>query len=188
MPLQTSTTQLTLPVSERDHIWGSPDANVTVVEYGDYQCPHCGRTHGILQELHAQESGFRLAYRHFPLSAIHPNAEPAAEAAEAAGAQGQFWDMHDLLFEHQDALDMVHLVGYARALALDLNRFTGELRARTHAAKIREDFLSGARSGVNGTPTFFINGLRHDGSYELPSLLAAIEGAAGARRPVHRVR
>jgi len=188
MPLQPSTPQLTLPVGERDHIWGSGDANVTVVEYGDYECPHCGRAHSILHELRSQESRFRLVYRHFPLSAIHPHAEPAAEAAEAAGAQGEFWDMHNTLFEHQEALDMIHVVGYARALALNLNRFTGELRARTHAAKIREDFLSGARSGVNGTPTFFINGLRHNGSYELPSLLAAIEGAAGARRPVDRVR
>jgi protein-disulfide isomerase len=188
MPLQSSRPQLTLPVGERDHILGNPDASVTLVEYGDYECPHCGRAHSILKELRAQESRFRLVYRHFPLTAIHPHAEPAAEAAEAAGAQGQFWEMHDLLFEHQDALDMIHLVGYARALGLDLNRFTSEMSARTHAAKVREDFLSGARSGVNGTPTFFINGVRHNGSYELPSLMAAVEDAAGAGRPVRRAR
>jgi protein-disulfide isomerase len=161
---------------------------VTLVEYGDYECPHCGRAHVILQELRAQGSRFRLAYRHFPLAAIHPHAEPAAEAAEAAGAQGHFWDMHKLLFEHQGALDMVHLLGYARALSLDLNRFTAELRDRTFAPKVKEDFLSGARSGVNGTPTFFINGQRHTGSYELPSLLAAIQSAAGAGGSVKRAR
>ena len=188
MPRQSSATQLTLPIGERDHIWGNPDANVTVVEYGDYECPHCGRAHSILKMLRSQESRFRLVYRHFPISTIHPYAEPAAEAAEAAGGQGHFWDMHDLLFEHQDALDMIHLVAYADALGLDLNRFTSELHARIHATKIREDVLSGARSGVNGTPTFFINGLRHNGSYELPALLAAIEDAAGARRPVRRAR
>ena len=188
MPLQSSTPHLTLPVGERDHSLGSPDASVTLVEYGDFECPHCGRAHGILKELRALESRFRLVYRHFPLSAIHPHAEQAAEAAEAAGAQGHFWDMHDILFENQDALDMVDLIGYARALGLDVNRFTSEMRARTHAAKVREDFLSGARSGVNGTPTFFINGVRHNGSYELPSLMAAIEDAAGAVRPVRRAR
>jgi protein-disulfide isomerase len=126
-------------------------------------------------------------YRHFPLSAIHPHAEPAAEAAEAAGAQGEFWEMHDTLFKHQDALDVAYLVGYARALALDVKRFTEELAARAHAGKVKEDFLSGAHSGVNGTPTFFINGLRHNGSHELPILLAAIEHAE-VRAPVPRHR
>src|SRR5690242_15272210 len=102
---QYSTPQLTLPVGERDHILGDSDAAVTVVEYGDFECPHCGRAHIILKELRALESRFRLVFRHFPLTAIHPHAEPAAEASEAAGAQGQFWEMHDLLFEHQEALD-----------------------------------------------------------------------------------
>ena len=116
-----------------------------------------------------------FVFRHFPLTQIHPHAEHAAEAAEAAGAQGKFWQMHDTLFEHQHALDDAHLVRYAAELKLDVDRFERELAEHVYANRVREDFLSGVRSGVNGTPTFFINGLRYDGSYDLEMLLAAIE-------------
>jgi protein-disulfide isomerase len=120
----------------------------------------------------------RFAYRHFPLTQVHPHAEHAAEAAEAAGAQGKFWEMHDTLYEHQRALHDAHLRQYAEWLGLDLGRFDEEMGRHVHAGRVREDFLSGVRSGVNGTPTFFINGVRHDGSYDLATLLAAIEGAS----------
>jgi len=119
----------------------------------------------------------RFAFRHFPLTNVHPHAEHAAEAAEAAGAQGQFWEMHDVLFEHQDALDDRHLVGYARALGLDVARFEDEMATHIHAPRVREDFQSGVLSGVNGTPTFFINGVRHDGGSDLETLLAALQEA-----------
>lgn len=189
MQAQLNAPQLTPPVGECDHIWGSRTAAVTLVEYADYECPYCGRVRHVIRDLQRLLGDrLELVYRHFPLPAIHPHAELAAEAAEAAGSQGEFWKMHDTLFEHQGALDVTHLFGYARALALDVKRFTEELAARAYAGKIREDFLNGARSGVNGTPTFFINGVRHDGSYDLPVLLAAIEDAADARTSVSRHR
>ncbi len=169
-------TQLTVTVSERDHVHGPASAPVTLVEYGDFECPHCAEAHGILQELEEiAGKQFRLAFRHFPLATVHPHAQNAAEAAAAAGAQGKFWEMHDLLFERQDALELEDLAQYAADLDLDVERFLRELEEHVHAARVRQDFLSGARSGVNGTPTFFINGVRHDGSYQLESLLAAIE-------------
>jgi protein-disulfide isomerase len=116
----------------------------------------------------------RFAYRHFPLSQIHPHAYQAAEAAEAAGAQGRFWEMHDLLFVNQDRLGLRDLIGYAATLELDLERFVTDLRGHAYADRLREDFLSGVRSGVNGTPTFFVNGMRHDGGYDLEALLEAL--------------
>jgi protein-disulfide isomerase len=169
---------LTLPVSERDHRQGPLTAPATLVEYGDYECPYCGMAHPIVKEL-KRRLGDQLCfvYRHFPLTQVHQHAEIAAESAEAAGAQGQFWQMHDTLFEHQRALDDVHLVHYANALQLDTDRFKLELAQHLYANRVNEDFLSGVRSGVNGTPTFFVNGLRYDGSYDLASLLTAIEEA-----------
>jgi protein-disulfide isomerase len=119
----------------------------------------------------------RFAFRHFPLTQIHPHAQQAAEAAEAAATQGRFWEMHDLLFQHQDRLDTQSLLGYAAALELDVERFALELDTHVHIPRIREDFLSGVRSGVNGTPTFFVNGVRHDGGYDLQSLLTALSEA-----------
>lgn len=185
--ITTATGELSLSVSdafgtpegERDHIRGPKNAPVTLVEYGDYECPHCGRAHFIVKELQ-QLTGdlMRFVYRHFPLTSVHPHAEQAAEAAEAAGAQGKFWEMHNHLFEHQQALDRKHLIEYAANLGLDVPRFSHELAEHAHVAKIREDLFSGIQSGVNGTPTFFINGVRHDGSYDLRSLLAAIQNAA----------
>jgi protein-disulfide isomerase len=170
--------RLTVPVSERDHVLGPATAPVTLVEYGDYECPFCGAAHRSLQQvLGVMGNDVRFAFRHFPLSQIHPHAYQAAEAAEAAGAQGRFWEMHDLLFEHQDRLGLRDLIGYAGALGLDLERFVTDLRGHANAGRLREDFLSGVRSGVNGTPTFFVNGIRHDGGYEPEALLDALRGA-----------
>jgi len=168
---------LTLPVSDlRDHIRGDSSAAVTLVEYGDFECPQCGQAYLVLGELMGQiEDQVRLVFRHFPLVQIHRHAELAAESAEAAAAQGQFWEMHGALFENQDALDVSSLVAYARALGLNLPQFELELAEHLHAARVREDFMSGVRSGVNGTPTFFINGKRHKGPWDLQSLTNAIE-------------
>ena len=177
--MTTSTAQLTPALSQRDHVLGPATARITLVEYGDYECPYCGAAHPIVKEIRRQlGNGLRFAFRHFPLSRIHPHAERAAEAAEAAGAQGKFWQMHDQLFEHQDALDDESLLVHAATIGLDVDEFTRELLLGVHAPRVREDFLSGVRSGVNGTPTFFINGHRHDGSFDLETLLAAIAAAA----------
>jgi protein-disulfide isomerase len=174
-----ATGRLTLPVGERDHVLGPATAPVTLVEYGDYECPYCGQAHGVMKEVQRRLGRrLRFAFRHFPLTMVHPHAQHAAEAAEAAGAQGRFWQMHDMLFENQTALDDESLVLYAAALGLDQRRFVAELATHVHGPRVREDFLSGARSGVNGTPTFFINGVRHDGSFHLVALLEAIEEAA----------
>ena len=170
---------LSVPVSQRDHVQGSPDAAVTLVEYGDYECPHCGRAHSIVKQVQKIAGvHLRFAFRHFPLAQMHPHAERAAEAAEAAGAQGRFWQMHDLLYENQPTLDDSHLLLFAEAIDLDTERFARELRDEIYRERVREDFMSGVRSGVNGTPTFFINGVRHDGPWEIDSLLYAIEQAA----------
>jgi len=176
--------RLAMPVGARDHMLGPPSAPVTLVEYGDYECPYCGAAHPIVKEIR-RRLGDQLCFvfRHFPLTAVHPHAEHAAEAAEAAGAQGKFWAMHDMLYEYQHALDDGQLISYAEAIGLDVERFAREMVAGIHALRVREDFLSGVRSGVNGTPTFFINGQRHNGSYELPTLLGAI-AAAMAMTPV----
>ena len=171
--------RLTLPVGRRDHLLGPATAPVTLVEYGDYECPHCGQAHPVvhhLQRLLGRQ--LRFVFRQFPLTTVHPHAQHAAEAAEAAGAQGKFWAMHDILFTHQQALDDDDLVQYAATLGLALSRFSSELARHSHAARVREDFLGGVRSGVNGTPTFFINGRRHDASYYLETLLAAIDAAS----------
>lgn len=178
MRQRTGTARLVLPVSERDHILGPETASVTLLEYGDYECPYCGMAYPIVKEvLRRLRNEVRFAYRHFPLIQVHPHAEHAAEAAESAGRQGKFWQMHDYLFEHQDALDDAHLVQYAMALDLDLFRFEQDMNDPAVIEHIREDILSGVQSGVSGTPTFFINGVRHDGSFDLDNLLAAIEDA-----------
>ncbi|MDX6535383.1 MAG: hypothetical protein QOF68_3127 [Gaiellales bacterium] len=166
---------LTVPVSERDHTIGPDTATVTLLEYGDYECPYCGMAHPAVKEvIRVMGDDLRFAYRHFPMAQIHPHSFGAALAAEAAGAQGAFWPMHDAMFEHQDRLDTRDLVTYARALGLDVGRFVADLEQRTYEPKVREDFMSGVRSGVNGTPTFFINGVRHNGGYDAASLLAAL--------------
>jgi protein-disulfide isomerase len=170
---------LALPVSEdRDHIRGPQNAPVTLLKYGDYECPYCGAAHKIVTALLARMGDdVRFVFRHFPLSTVHPHAEQAAEAAEAAGAQGKFWAMHDMLYENQDQLDAPSLLTYADAVGVDVEQFTTELLQHVHAPKIREDFISGVRSGVNGTPTFYIDGVRHDGSWDAASLWAALESA-----------
>jgi protein-disulfide isomerase len=167
------------PVSDSDHRAGSDGAPVTLVEYGDYECPHCGRAHPIVQEVRKRMgSRLRFVFRNFPLAEAHPHAVHAAEAAEAAAVKGKFWEMHDTLFDHQAALEDSDLVRYAKTLALDAGRLKEELAAGNHGDRVRQDFRSGVRSGVNGTPTFFINGARHDGSWDLDRLLEALERAA----------
>lgn len=175
--------KLVLPVSERDHLIGPQKAVVTLVEYGDYECPYCGQAYPVVNQLMDMfETILRLAYRHFPLTTVHPHAQQAAEAAEAAGAQDQFWEMHSMLYENQDALDEESLLEYADDLGLSVEQFASDLAEHRHAPKIQEDVTSGIRSGVNGTPTFFINGLRHDGSFDLETLAAAITDATEAIR------
>jgi protein-disulfide isomerase len=171
-----------MPVTaDRDHIQGPADAAVTLVEYGDYECPYCGAAHPIIKEVQARMGErLRFVFRNFPITTSHAHAEQAAEAAEAAASQGRFWQMHDLLFENQRRLGEEDLRGYAQTLGLDVGLFGKELAEHAHAARVREDFMSGVRSGVNGTPTFYINGRRHDESYDVDTLLAALERAAAS--------
>jgi protein-disulfide isomerase len=170
--------QLNPPMADRDHAQGPAGAKLTLVEYGDYECPHCGRAYPIVKAVQNRlGTRLRFVFRNFPLSNAHPNAEAAAEAAEAAGAQGKFWEMHDLLFEHQDALERQDLLRYAADLGLDVKRFASELAGAVHRPRVQEDFRSGVRSGVNGTPTFFINGARFDGAWDEAGLLAALKTA-----------
>jgi protein-disulfide isomerase len=175
--------ELTLPVNdERDHIQGPADAPVTLLEYGDYECPYCGAAYPIVKQVQAKMgSRLRFVFRNFPITTSHPHAEQAAEAAEAAAAQGRFWEMHDYLYEHQRHLEPDDLRAYAGELGLDVDRFEDELAQHAHAERVRDDFMSGVRSGVNGTPTFYINGARHDDSYEAETLLATLERTAGNR-------
>ena len=171
--------RVTVPIGDRDHVRGARDAQLTLLEYGDYECPFCGAAASSVEQLlQIMGDEIQFAYRHFPLSQIHPHAQQAAEAAEAAAQQGRFWDMHELLFAHQNRLTPRDLIGYASALGLDLRRFAVELESHAHAPRVREDFLSGVRSGVNGTPTFFVNGRRHNGGYDLGSLVAALRSDA----------
>ena len=149
---------LTVPVGPEDWIAGPDNAPVTFVEYGDFECPHCGEMEPVLRSLREWAADkMRFVFRHFPLTGSHPHAELAAEAAEAAGAQGQFWPMHDALFEHQDALEREDLYRYADAAQLDLDRFKEDLDRRAHVSRVMHDVMSGRRSGVTGTPTFFLN-------------------------------
>jgi protein-disulfide isomerase len=172
--------ELTIPVTEgRDHIQGPADAPVTLVEYGDFQCPYCGRAYPIVKEVQSRLGDrLRFVFRNFPITTSHPNAEHAAEAAEAAGAQDRFWEMHDHLFESQKRLRDQDLHRYAEELGLDVTRFDQEMADHVYADRVHEDFMGGVRSGVNGTPTFYINGARHDGSYEVDDLVAALEASA----------
>ena len=169
---------LTLEVSARDHAQGPATAPATLVEYGDYECPHCGRAYPIVKEIqHRMGARLRFVFRNFPLQESHPHAEHAAEAAEAAGAQGKFWEMHDALYENQAALEPENLIEYGSGLGLDIDRFTRELNEHIYAPRVREDFRSGVRSGVNGTPSFFINGVLYTGAYDVRSMLTALKEA-----------
>jgi Na+/H+ antiporter NhaA len=165
---------------ERDHIRGPVDAPVTVVEYGDFECPYCGMAEPVVRELLRDFGDVRYVWRNLPLNDVHPNAQLAAEAAETAADQGAFWEMHDLLFAHQDALRPDDLIDYAEQLGLDVERFTDDLREHAHTARVAEDVDSADLSGVSGTPTFFINGRRHHGAYDIKTLSAAVR-AAGAQ-------
>ena len=166
---------LTLPDPERDHISGSADGLIRLLEYGDYECPFCAKVQPIVKEIQRRLGDDLLfGFRNFPLTNIHPHSEHAAEAAEAAGTQKNFWSMHDTLFENQRALDDDDLAEYAAELGLDETRLIREVTASVYAPRIREDFKSGVRGGVNGTPTFFINGERYDGALDLKHLLNAL--------------
>jgi protein-disulfide isomerase len=172
---------LVITVSKSDHAQGPADAPVTLVEYGDYQCPYCGAAHPVVKAVQAAAGeSLRFVFRNFPLAQAHEHAMLAAQAAEAAGAHSEdsFWKMHDRLFEHQDELDLASLISHAKAIGLDPGQFRRDLEAGTFLPRVKGDFRGGVRSGVNGTPTFFINGERYDGEYDEPSLVAAIRRAA----------
>jgi protein-disulfide isomerase len=173
--METETVKLTLPVGQRDHIQGLDTAPVTLVEYGDYECPYCGDAYPIIKQVQKNLGNkLRFIFRNFPITQIHPHAQHAAEAAEAAAAQNKFWEMHDYLYEHQLALDDNHLEKYASRLGLDITQFNHDMASHAHAQRVREDFLSGVRSGVNGTPTFYINRIRYNGSWNLETLLKTL--------------
>jgi len=166
---------LKLPDPERDHFQGTIDAPIALLEYGDYECPFCGELQPIVKEIQRRlGDDLCFAFRHFPLTNVHPHAEHAAEAAEAAAEQSSFWAMHETLFANQDALDDEALAEYAAALGLSEVRLIQEVISGAHAKRIQEDFRSGVRAGVNGTPCFFINGQRYDGERALEPLLAAL--------------
>jgi protein-disulfide isomerase len=170
--------RLRVPVSASDHAEGPADAPVTLVEYGDYECPHCGRAYPIVKRLQrAMGDRLRFVFRNFPLAEIHPHASAAAAAAEAAARQDRFWPMHDWIFEHQSQLDDGSLVAAAERLGLDVERFVTDADSAAVAGRIDADVDGGARSGVNGTPTFFVNGLRVDAGYDYDSLLSVLQEA-----------
>jgi protein-disulfide isomerase len=158
---------------ERDHTRGPADASVTLVEYGDFQCPYCGQAEPVVRQL-LTDDDLRYVWRHLPLSDVHPQARLAAQAAEAAAAQDRFWEMHDVLLAHQDKLRIVDLLGYAEDLGLDQERFHDDVMNRVHEGRISDDLESADLSGVSGTPTFFINGRRHYGAYDIRTLKEAI--------------
>lgn len=170
--------RLTIPVSDHDHSVGPANASVTLLEYGDFECPYCGAAYPLLKEIVARMGDdLRFVFRNFPISTSHPHAQKAAEAAEAAGAQGKFWEMHDELFEHQQELGAAALHRYAAKVGLHLERFDRELANDTYASRVHEDFLGGVRSGVNGTPTLYVNGARYDRELELETLAADLQQA-----------
>jgi protein-disulfide isomerase len=167
---------LKIPVSSNDHIQGDEHAPVTLLEYGDYECPHCGLAYHIIKSLQRHYGReLKFVFRNFPLTEIHPMAEPAAEAAEFAGVHDRFWEMHDGIYEDQDRLDMPLLFELGRELELPALGLRSAIENHDFAPKIRGDFLGGVRSGVNGTPTFFINNVRHEGSYDFETLSSAID-------------
>lgn len=180
--MERTVATLTPPVdAARDHVRGAPDAPVTLVEYGDFQCPYCGDAFPVVREL-LERFGNQLSFvfRHMPLGDLHPRAQPAALAAEAAGAQGRFWGMHDRLFTHQLELADAELRGHAEAIGLDLGRFVRDLREGAHAARVEEDYRSGVRSGIPSTPRFFLNGVIHLGSPTQAELEEAISAELSA--------
>ena len=172
---------LRVAVRPDEHVRGSTSATLTLVEYGDYQCPFCGAAVPELEAVrHALGDALRFVFRHFPLGETHPLAMQAAEAAEAAGAQRRFWAMHDMLYRHQDALDAVSLLAYADAIDLDVDRFALDLQEHRHVAKLRADFLGGVHSGVNGTPNLFVNGRQYHGHVTAQALIEVLSGPTTA--------
>jgi protein-disulfide isomerase len=173
--------RLTIPVGPDDHIQGSENAQVTLVEYGDYQCPYCAKAYVIVKRIQLRLGPqLRFVFRNFPLTQAHPLVELAAEAAEAAGAQRKFWEMHDTLYENQPALSPETIKAFAQDLRLDMEPFEDDLATGRFRQRVKSDFMGGVRSGVAGTPTFFINEERYDGSWDETSLLNALQAAAGS--------
>jgi protein-disulfide isomerase len=174
---EKETKKLTIPVNiGSDHIRGSINAPITLVEYGDYECPYTGMAYTIVKEI-MKQFGDKLyfVFRNFPLNDIHPHAQAAAEAAEAAAAQDKFWEMHDYLFEHQQALGYSHLLEYAQTVGLDVGRFKKEMSGHLYASLIEESLKAGINSGVEGTPTFFINGIRYEDSWDLKTFSETLQ-------------
>jgi protein-disulfide isomerase len=172
---------LKTPITRNDHIRGPAQAPVTLVEYGDYGCPHCATAHAVVSQVELTFSGrLRFVFRHFPLTEIHPHAEIAAESAEFAGATGPFWEMHDALYENQPALSLATIFMIAAELGLPETSLRNALETGQYRDRVRSDFMGGVRSGVNGTPTFFINGVRHDGAYDYDSLAEGIQSRLAA--------
>ncbi|MFL5523765.1 MAG: DsbA family protein [Gemmatimonadaceae bacterium] len=172
--------QLAVPVNERDHSVGPANAPVTLVEYGDFECSHCARAYPVVEGIRrSMGDSLRFVYRHFPLAEAHPHAQHAAEASEAAGAQGKFWEMHHMLFENHEALDNQDLLLYVARIGCDARRAAEELAAGAYTRDVRDDFRGGVRSGVNGTPTFFVNGYRYDGDWsDTDEFILALTNAA----------
>lgn len=170
---------LKTPITAEDHAQGTESAEVTLVEYGDYECPYCGEAYPIVKEVQRQfGKRLRFVFRNFPLSQMHPHAEAAAEVAEFAGAQGKFWEMHDQLYENQARFGDALYLSLGEELGLSTTAMRKALKEGTFKARVRSDFTGGVRSGVNGTPTFFINGHRHDSSFDFETLVSAIQQAA----------
>ena len=168
--------ELTVQVGADDHTEGSENAQVTLVEYGDYECPYCGTAYEIVKKIQDEMGDkLRFVFRNFPLQQSHPHAENAAEAAEIAAQDGKFWEMHDILYENQNALDDESLKSYAKKIGLDAEKFGADLESGKFEEKVQKDFMSGIESGVNGTPSFFINGVRFNGSFDYENLLEALK-------------
>jgi protein-disulfide isomerase len=168
--------RLRVPVTQHDHIRGPIDAAITLVEYGDFQCPVCGAAHPIVEAVRAHfRHQMRFVFRHFPLTQMHPMAQPAAESAECADSHGRFWEMHDGIYENQDQLSLPLLFTLGDAVGISEEELRDALTKGEYEAKVKADFVGGVRSGVNGTPTFFINGERHDGLLEFDDFVAAVE-------------
>ena len=177
----TQRPRLIMPVSERDHSQGPATATVTLVQYGDYECPYTRQSTTVVRAIQQQLGDqLRFVFRNFPLSEIHPHALHAAFAAEAAATQGKFWEMHDYIFHHQHTLEDSDLEQFAAAVGLDMQQFARDMAERPYMSRIEEDLQNGLRSGVRGTPTFFINGDLYPGSWEQEALLAALEEARGS--------
>ena len=177
--MSKNTKKLKVPIKMGyDHIQGPVNAPINLVEYGDFECPYTGHAYPIVREI-KREFGETLCFvfRNFPLNEIHPHAQQAAEAAEAAASQDKFWDMHDYLFEHQNALDDTHLQEYARTVGLDIKKFEEEILRHVYAPKIKDSLINGVKSGVEGTPTFFLNGIRYEGSWDLETMLKTLRSS-----------